>query len=137
MSFTEPEETEHWQAAINGFMEGLLSSRRVMFEHHNPARSSARSHEVEPCGLLFERTHWYLAGWSLEAEEIRLYRADRIRNLEVTGFRFRPHKDFRIADMLGGHWLSAAMRRWEKEDGIAVLIFRLKIKVAGDADHIF
>ena len=40
---------------------------------------------------------------------------DRVRNIEVSGFRFRPDPGFKIGDLLGGAWLSEAMRRWERE----------------------
>ncbi|PTW60961.1 putative DNA-binding transcriptional regulator YafY [Breoghania corrubedonensis] len=107
---------DDWQAALDRFMEGLLLSRRVRFDHHNPARDVARAHEVEPQGILFDRNHWYLAGRSLEAGALRLYRADRVRNVEVSGMRFRPDPDFTVHDLVGGQWLSQAMRRWERED---------------------
>ena len=107
---------EDWQDALDHFMEGLLLSRRVRFDHKNPSRKSPRAHEVEPRGILFDRNHWYLAGWSLEADGMRLYRADRVRNIEVSGMRFRPDKDFSVQSLLGGQWLSEAMRRWERED---------------------
>lgn len=108
-----------WQASLDRFMEGLLASWRVRFDHINPARETPRAHEVEPYGILFDRDHWYLAGRSVDADDLRLYRADRVRNIELSGFRFRPDKDFSIQDLLGGAWLSSAMRRWEKDEPIA------------------
>lgn len=112
---TRAEPTEDWQAALDGFMVGLLESRAVRFDHHNPARPAPRPHDVEPHGVLFDRDLWYLAGRDRDSGEMKIYRADRIRNVEVSGFRFRPDPAFRIADLLGGAWLSQAMRRWEQE----------------------
>ncbi|MBO0345570.1 helix-turn-helix transcriptional regulator [Roseibium limicola] len=112
---TKAEPTEHWQTALDGFMIGLLESRRVRFEHHNPARPAARPHDVEPYGVLFDRDLWYLAGRSVDTGEFKIYRADRVRQIEVSGFRFRPDPEFHVSSLLGGAWLSEAMRRWEKE----------------------
>lgn len=110
-----------WQAALDGFMEGILASCRVRFEHRNPARDEVREHEVEPYGILFDRNLWYLAGRSVDADDLRIYRADRLRNLTVTGMRFRAPKEFSVESLLGGAWLSRAMRRWAQEDGLAEL----------------
>lgn len=121
---TAPAPPDAWQAALDRFMEGLLAGRRVRFDHTNPARQEPRAHEVEPYGILFDRDHWYLAGRSVDADDLRIYRADRVSNVEISGFRFRPDKDFSIADLLGGAWLSKAMRRWEKEEIIAQIKVR-------------
>ncbi|WP_106752629.1 helix-turn-helix transcriptional regulator [Pannonibacter carbonis] len=110
-----------WQAALDGFMEGILAGCRVRFEHRNPARNEIREHEVEPYGILFDRNLWYLAGRSVDADDLRIYRADRLRNLTVTGMRFRAPKEFSVESLLGGAWLSRAMRRWAQEDGLAEL----------------
>lgn len=109
------------QAALDGFMEGILAGCRVRFEHRNPARNEAREHEVEPYGILFDRNLWYLAGRSVDADDLRIYRADRLRNLTLTGLRFRAPKEFSVESLLGGAWLSRAMRRWAQEDGLAEL----------------
>ena len=42
-----------------------------------------------------------------------------MRNIEVSGLRFRPNKDFTIRSLLDRAWLSRAMRRWEREDEIS------------------
>ena len=49
--------------------------------HRNPYRPNERVHEIEPHGLLWDRDLWYLVGKSLEADEIRMWRADRILSI--------------------------------------------------------
>lgn len=120
---TKAEPTPLWQEAIDGFMQGLLESRRVRFMHINPSRNEPRAHDVEPRGILYDRDLWYLAGFCVDTRQIKVYRADRVREMEVSGFRFRPDKDFQIDTLLGGAWLKQAMRRWETESPIA----RIKI----------
>ncbi|ALV26399.1 helix-turn-helix transcriptional regulator [Pannonibacter phragmitetus] len=111
-----------WQEALDRFMEGLLEGRRVRFEHHNPSRTEPRAHEVEPLGVIFDRDLWYLAGRSVEADDLRIYRADRIFNMEVSGLRFRPPKEFSVQALLNGAWLSRAMRRWQSEDPSGIIL---------------
>ncbi len=103
---------EH-QAAVDKFLEGILTQRRVEVTHRNPNRPSERTHEIEPYGLLWDRDLWYLVGRSLEANEIRMWRADRIRSIKVTGMAFRPAPGFDVRTLLGRQWLERAMRTWE------------------------
>jgi predicted DNA-binding transcriptional regulator YafY len=119
---TRAEPTADWQTALDGFMAGILESRRVRFEHVNPSRQSVKSHDVEPRGILFDRDLWYLAGRCVDTDVVKVYRADRVRGLEVSGLFFRPDKDFSIQTLLGGAWLSRAMRRWEQEEEIAEIL---------------
>lgn len=125
-SGTKAEPTEDWQRALDGFMSGILDSKRVRFEHVNPSRNSAKEHDVEPYGVMFDRDLWYLAGRCVDTEMVKVYRADRVRDLEISGLFFRPDKDFSIKTMLGGAWLSQAMRRWEQEEEIAKILITAK-----------
>ncbi len=118
---TEAKPTGDWQSALDAFMAGLLEARRVRFSHTNPARSEPRWHDVEPYGILYDRNLWYLAGRCVDTNDLKIYRADRVSDIEVSGFRFSPPADFSIQSYLGGTWLSQAMRRWEKEGPGAIL----------------
>jgi predicted DNA-binding transcriptional regulator YafY len=106
---------EDHQAAVDRFLEGILSQRRVEVTHRNPYRPNERVHEIEPHGLLWDRDLWYLVGKSLEADEIRMWRADRILSIRVTGMAFRPAATFDIRSLLGRQWLERAMRTWDSE----------------------
>lgn len=117
-SGSKAEPTDAWQEALDGFMNGILESRRVRFEHHNPVRKTRKSHDVEPHGVLFDRDLWYLAGRCVDTDTMKVYRADRVQHLEISGLFFRPQKEFTIQSLLGGNWLSQAMRRWEQEEQI-------------------
>ncbi len=121
-SGTKAEPTEDWQTALDGFMAGILDGKRVRFNHVNPTRRTVKAHDVEPYGVMFDRDLWYLAGRCVDTDVLKVYRADRVRNLEISGLYFRPDKDFSIQSLLGGAWLSNAMRRWEQEEEIATIL---------------
>ncbi|MEO9774248.1 WYL domain-containing protein [Roseibium sp.] len=121
-SGTKAEPTGDWQQALDGFMAGILESRRVRFEHVNPSRETVKAHDVEPRGVLFDRDLWYLAGRCVDTDLVKVYRADRVRNLEISGLFFRPDREFSIQSLLGGVWLSRAMRRWEQDEQIAKIL---------------
>jgi predicted DNA-binding transcriptional regulator YafY len=103
------------QTAVDRFLEGILAQRRVEVTHRNPYRDTERMHEIEPHGLLWDRDLWYLVGRSLEANEVRMWRADRVLSIRVTGMAFRPASDFDIRALLGRQWLERAMRTWDTE----------------------
>ncbi|MEP3046803.1 MAG: WYL domain-containing protein [Roseibium sp.] len=118
-SGTKAEPVDTWQEALDGFMTGILEAKRVRFEHFNPSRQTRKSHDVEPHGIMFDRDLWYLAGRCVDTDTMKVYRADRVQNFEISGLFFRPRKDFSIQNLLGGTWLSQAMRRWEQEEQIS------------------
>lgn len=102
------------QKAVDGFLEGIFAQRRVDIVHRGGSGVD-KLHEVEPHGLLLDRNLWYLVGRSLAAGEIRMWRADRVSSVMLTGMAFRPLVDFDIGTMLGRQWLEGAMRSWERE----------------------
>ena len=101
------------QRAVDLFLDGLLTARRVRFVHESQTHNALREHEVEPAGLLYDRDYWYLVGRSLEHDEVRLWRADRVAEITVTGLAYRADPAFSVRDLLGRAWLDKAMRRWE------------------------
>jgi predicted DNA-binding transcriptional regulator YafY len=102
-------------AAVDLFLEGILTQRRVDLTHRNFYKQTERVHEVEPHGLLWDRDRWYLVGRSLAAGELRMWRADRVTSVVVTGMAFRPLADFDIRSLLNRQWLEQAMRSWDRE----------------------
>jgi len=116
---TKADTSADWQKALDDFMTGLLETRRVRFQHINPAREETKEHDVEPRGIILDRDLWYLAGFCVDTQLVKVYRADRVRASTVSGFRFKPDTAFSIQDLMGGVWLDRAMRRWEAENPIA------------------
>ena len=130
-----PEDVFHWEKqvstpldggpAVDGFLDGILRMRRVRLRYENPYRETLREHEIEPQGILFDRDRWYLVGRSLDYGEERIWRADKVHEIKVTGFAFRPERGFDVRRYLGRAWLAAAFERWFAEDERAVTRIRL------------
>ncbi len=135
-----PEDVFHWEKqvsapleggpAVNGFMEGILKTRRVRLTYENPYRQTLREHDIEPQGILFDRDRWYLVGRSLDYDEERIWRADKVHEITVTGFAFRPDRSFDVRRYLGRAWLAAAFERWFAEDERSVTRIRLTVELA-------
>ncbi|CAN5809177.1 hypothetical protein BH24BAC1_BH24BAC1_20760 [soil metagenome] len=64
--------------------EALQGQRVLQFGYQSFTQDSGRHRRVEP-GLLFEdRNRWYLAGWDLEADQLRTFGLDRISGPQLT-----------------------------------------------------
>ena len=89
--------------------------------HENPYRARIVDYDIEPHGILFDRDRWYLFGHDVDLGSDRLLRADRVREIEVSGMAFRPRAALSVQSQIGRAWLSRAMRRWEQEGEVSVL----------------
>jgi proteasome accessory factor C len=61
----------------------LAAGRRVHLRHYVPGRDEPTERDVDPMRLLVVEGRPYLEGWCYRAEEVRLFRLDRVLALEV------------------------------------------------------
>ncbi|MFR6041678.1 MAG: WYL domain-containing protein [Dysosmobacter welbionis] len=47
---------------------------------------------MEPCRLVFRLSSWYLWGWCREREDFRLFKLNRMLDLELAGRAFHPRR---------------------------------------------
>lgn len=68
----------------------LLSGRKVSFLYFSPKGQSSRT--IEPYDLIFQWANWYVWGWCDCREDYRLFKLNRMTDLEVKGaFEKRSH----------------------------------------------
>ena len=65
--------------------DALARRKRVTFEYFTMERGQSTSRTVEPYGLFFVSSHWYLAGRDIEKNAIRNFRLSRITRIAVNG----------------------------------------------------
>ncbi len=71
-------------AATRGQIErALRTDRRLRLEYYVPGRDETTEREVDPIRLAIVSGHTYLEGWCYRADDVRLFRVDRITALEV------------------------------------------------------
>lgn len=63
--------------------DALARGRRLRLTYFVPARDETTERDVDPMRLLMVDGRWYLEGWCRTAEDVRLFRFDRIEALEV------------------------------------------------------
>lgn len=75
-----------------------MRGRRVLrIEYYSQARGELSERDVEPLRLQRLKQHWYMVAWCRKADDLRSFRLDRIKSLEVQKTTF----DERDVDLTG------------------------------------
>ena len=93
--------------------DAVFENRRVTFSYRSLDRPRAERRRVDPYGIGDREGRWYLVGYSVEREDVRSYRVDRIDGevkVAQKSHTFRPPEAFRIENSLG-------KRPWEMAPG--------------------
>jgi proteasome accessory factor C len=61
----------------------LAEGRRVHLTYFVPSRDETTERDVDPMRVLLVDGRWYLEGWCRRAEDVRLFRLDRVEALTV------------------------------------------------------
>jgi proteasome accessory factor B len=83
--------------AARALAEAVQMRKRIAFGYTN-ARGATKAHDLEPYGLFSRAGAWYLIGRDRDLAEVRTYRVDRMRDLEVNRLRPRTPDFERPAD---------------------------------------
>jgi predicted DNA-binding transcriptional regulator YafY len=98
---------------VNTFLRALFEGQGLRLRYRSPYQSQTKEQDVTPCGLLWDRDWWYLAGHRVgQPAELRLWRADRVLALELRPGAGAPALSFDIRRLLGRQWLDEAMHQW-------------------------
>ncbi|GAB3583530.1 helix-turn-helix transcriptional regulator [Calidifontibacter terrae] len=63
--------------------DALARRRRLRMRYLVAARDESTQRDVDPMRVLLLDDHWYVEGWCHRADDVRLFRVDRIEELEV------------------------------------------------------
>jgi len=85
--FAVPESAARAQEHLTRLSDALIRRKAVTFTYSGIQRGEDTERKVRPYGLLFQHSHWYLVGWDLSREAERLFRVDRVADLEVNPAR--------------------------------------------------
>jgi proteasome accessory factor C len=80
----------------------LAAHRRVHLRYLVPGRDESTERDVDPMRLINFDAHWYLEGWCHRAEDVRLFRLDRIEALAVLDEDGTPPATAQPRDLGGG-----------------------------------
>ncbi len=84
--------------------EARRAKKRVKMEYYTLERDAITKRLVDPYGLINRLNTWYLVAYCHWRKEIKMFRIDRIRKLEVTSQTFEIPLDFSLEDYMGDAW---------------------------------
>ena len=70
--------------------EALAARRRVHLRYLVPSRDESTERDVDPMRVINFDAHWYLEGWCHRAEDVRLFRLDRVEAITILAEDGRP-----------------------------------------------
>ncbi len=82
--------------------DALTAERRVHLTYHVPSRDERTERDVDPMRLAHVDGHWYLEGWCHRAEDVRLFRVDRIEEVAVLEATSEPPDGVTGRDLSAG-----------------------------------
>jgi proteasome accessory factor B len=96
--------------------DALARRKRVSFSYHAMSTDQESARVVEPYGLFFLSSHWYLAARDIEKNDLRNFRLNRISKLVVNQARSQS-SDYDIPSSFNLKRHAKSKRPWDLGDG--------------------
>ena len=77
--------------------QAVVLRRVLRMDYRGRGQETDTAREVEPLGLVFYSSAWYLVAWCRLRTDYRHFRVDRIRRLELCPVGFASRPDFSLA----------------------------------------
>jgi predicted DNA-binding transcriptional regulator YafY len=106
---------------ISVFLQAVFDRKTVTLDYRSPYSARTEPLIVTPCGLLWDRDRWYLAGKQADrADDVRLWRADRVQAIEPHTPAAGGDPTFDVGALLEHNWLRPAMVRWRQAAPVVI-----------------
>ena len=105
---------------FNDFKNAILEQYIIKFDYYN-SYGDKTSRRIEPVQLWFKSKSWYLKGFCLTKQDVRLYKLTRIKNLVITDEHFAKR------DLLAE--LDNPTRNWDAQQEVTLKL-RVDSKMA-------
>lgn len=112
---------------VSAFLEALVEQKSVRLHYRSPYHHQAKDYHIQPRGLIWDRERWYLVGaYIARSGEIRLWRADRVLDLQADLVADLTAHDFQVGAWLGRAWLRSAMKTWREESPVIIQLSQVQ-----------
>ena len=75
---------EHLPNLFNDVFRSIINNKQVRCTYSRRSTGESESLLLSPIGLVYYRDHWYLDGWDMRAQEIRVLSLDRFKKFEIS-----------------------------------------------------
>jgi proteasome accessory factor C len=110
--------------------EAIADRHLIELEYYRPDKDEFSRRTVEPYALVNGREGWYVATFDLRKEDVRHFRLDRIKEVDVLDATYEPRPEVNPAADVDGWqrtgeldesrtarvWISPERARWEREE---------------------
>lgn len=86
-----------WLLAVQ---RGVAQRRVLRVEYRGAGGAAETRRDVEPLGVVFSGGAWYLVAWCRLRRDVRHFRTDRIKRLEMLAEMFPARTEFSLAEHL-------------------------------------
>ncbi len=90
------------QGPLAEVRRALETGRRVHLTYFVPSRDETTERDVDPIRVLLVDGQWYLEGWCRRAEDVRLFRLDRVEALAVLDVPAEVPPEATVRDLAEG-----------------------------------
>lgn len=87
---------------IDQILVGIEDSKVVFLTYRSQRATEAVTYEIHPYGMILHRGALYVVGFSLQHNEVRHWKVNRIEDAEATAFPFKRPLDFDLSRHLEG-----------------------------------
>ena len=105
-------------AVFDRLSDALARRKVVSFDYFTMERGERSRRTVEPYGLFFVSSHWYLAGRDVDRDALRNFRLSRVSGVEVNPKKSQS-ADYEVPDDFSLRDHAQAREPWEIGDGDA------------------
>ncbi|XVX21994.1 helix-turn-helix transcriptional regulator [Actinomycetota bacterium] len=88
--------------------EAVERHRRLHLRYLVPGRDESTERDVDPFRVVGLDAHWYLEGWCHRAQDTRLFRLDRVEEIEILDVDGTPPAGARPRDLADGAFVASA-----------------------------
>ena len=106
-------------ATFEALGDALFRQKRITFDYTSMGRGEVSARTVEPYGLFFLNSHWYLVGRDVEKQSFRNFRVSRISGLKVNEAK-KGTPDYEIPPSFSLRAHARSKNAWELGDDQAI-----------------
>lgn len=87
---------------IDQILVGIEDAKVVFLTYRSQRATEAVTYEIHPYGMILHRGALYVVGFSLQHDEVRHWKVNRIEDAEATDFPFKRPLDFDLSTHMAG-----------------------------------